>query len=637
MDLTPILSLPNFDSTFEIECDASGIGIGAVLMQEKKPIAYFSEKLNGAKLNYSTYDKELYALVRALEVWEHYLLPKEFVIHTDHESLKHLKGQGKLNKRHAKWIEKIEKFPYVIKYKQGKENVVADALSRRYTLINLLSSKLLGFECIKDIYIGDVDFGNVYNACEVGAFNSFYRQDGFLFKGDKLCMPRCSMRELLVLEAHCGGLMGHFGIDKTLSILNEHFFWPNMKKDVAKLCKACLACKQAKSKSMPHGLYMPLPVPSSPWIDISMDFVLGLPRTKKGRDSIFVVVDRFSKMAHFIPCHKTDDASHIAELFFREVVRLHGMPRTIVSDRDTKFVSHFWRVLWGKLGTKLLFSTTCHPQTDGQTEVVNRTLGTLLRALVGKNLNAWEDCLPFIEFAYNRAIHSSTGYSPFELVYGFNPLTVLDLVSLPTNEFLSLDGEKKAKLVKELHEKAKERIERRNKTYADSANKGRKDVQFQKGDWVWVHFRKERFPLQRKNKLQPRGDGPFQVVEKINNNAYKIDLPGEYNVSSTFNVSDLSPFDDADLRTNLFEEGENDASQEPPKLANGPITRNMAKRIQARLNLWAQKEVTRRIQEQASMLMEEELKESPKFINLLEVIMENGVGEVKFEIHTRPL
>src|SRR3989442_14628610 len=157
------------------------------------------------------------------------LVAKGIRDHTDHELLKHLKGQGKLNKRHAKWIEKIEKFPYVIKYKQGKENVVADALSRRYTLINLLSSKLLGFECIKDIYIGDVDFGNVYNACEVGAFNSFYRQDCFLFKVVKICMTGGSMPEFVDLEAHCTGLMCDFGHDDTSRLLNEHFFWPNMK------------------------------------------------------------------------------------------------------------------------------------------------------------------------------------------------------------------------------------------------------------------------------------------------------------------------------------------------------------------------------------------------------------------------
>ncbi|CAA7046780.1 unnamed protein product [Microthlaspi erraticum] len=128
----PVLMLPDFLKTFEIECDASGIGIGAVLMQDKKPIAYFSEKLGGATLNYPTYDKELYALVRALQTWQHYLWPKEFVIHTDHESLKHFKGQQKLNKRHARWAEFIETFPYVIKYKKGKDNVVADALSRRH-------------------------------------------------------------------------------------------------------------------------------------------------------------------------------------------------------------------------------------------------------------------------------------------------------------------------------------------------------------------------------------------------------------------------------------------------------------------------------------------------------------------------
>ncbi|KAK8644642.1 hypothetical protein V6N13_123944 [Hibiscus sabdariffa] len=243
---------------------------------------------------------------------------------------------------------------------------------------------------------------------------------------------------------------------------------------------------------MPHGLYTPLPIPSSPWIDLSMDFILGLPCTKKGQDSIFVVVDRFSKMAHFIPCHKTDDAMHVADLFFREVVRLHCIPRTVVSDRNVKFLSHFWKVLWGKIGTKFLYSTTCHPQIDGQTEVINRILGALLRSVV---------------------------------VYGFNPLTALDLVPLPLTDICSLDGEQKAELVKTIHLKAKQRMEKINQSNATRANKGRKQVIFEPGDWVWVHLRKERFPSRRKTKLDPRGYGPFQVLERINDNAYCIDLP----------------------------------------------------------------------------------------------------------------
>ena len=159
-------------------------------------------------------------MVWALETWQHYLWPKEFVIHTDHESLKHLKGQHKLNKRHARWVEFIETFPYVIRYKQGKENVVADALSRRYALLSTLDAKLLGFEYIKELlYVEDHEFCEEYRACEKIVSGKFYRLDGFLFQENKLCVPNCSMRELLVQESHAGGLMGHFGVAKTLAIL----------------------------------------------------------------------------------------------------------------------------------------------------------------------------------------------------------------------------------------------------------------------------------------------------------------------------------------------------------------------------------------------------------------------------------
>jgi hypothetical protein len=170
---------------------------------------------------------------------------------------------------------------------------------------------------------------------------SFFRHDGFLFKENKLCVPNCFMRELLVREAHGGGLMGHFRIAKSLNVLREQFYWPNMNRDVQRICDRCIACRQAKHRVMPHGLYTPLPVPMEPWVDVSMDFILGLPRSRKGKYSIFVVVDRFSKTTHFIACHKTDDATNIADLFFREVIRLHGVPRIILSDRDVKFLSFF--------------------------------------------------------------------------------------------------------------------------------------------------------------------------------------------------------------------------------------------------------------------------------------------------------
>ncbi|RDX82696.1 hypothetical protein CR513_36480, partial [Mucuna pruriens] len=323
----PILALTNFAKSFKLECDASNVA----LLHEGYPIAYFSEKLKGAHLNYSTYDNELYAL--------------EFVIHIDHESLKHLRGQGKLNKKDDKW------------HKQGKMNVVANALSRRYVVIFMLETKLLGLECLKELPL----------PCVLNA--GYFTYDDFLFKEKRLYVPRISIRELLANEAHESGIMSHFGELKTYEMLIEYLFWPHMKRDIHHICERCLVCRTTKPKISLHGLYTPLLIPTFPWVDIYMDFMLGFPRSKGGRNFIFVFVNKFLKI-HFIPCYKVDDACHVANIFFREVVRLHGLPKTIVLIRDSNFVGHFLRKLWSKLSTKLLFSTTCHSQMDGRTKVM---------------------------------------------------------------------------------------------------------------------------------------------------------------------------------------------------------------------------------------------------------------------------
>ena len=234
-------------------------------------------------------------------------------------------------------------------------------------MLSQLDYKIFGLETIKELYEHDVDFKEIMLHCKEGkGWNKYIVSDGLLFRANKLCILASSVRLLLLQEAHGGGLMRYFGVKKTEDVLSYHFYWPKMRRDVECYVARCTTCQKAKSHLNPHGLYMLLLVSSAPWKDISMDFVLGLPRTKKGRENIFVVVDRFSKMAHFIPCHKSDDATHIADLFFRKIIRLHGVPNTIVSDRDTKFLSHFWRTLWAKLGDKVTifyYMSICHPQT----------------------------------------------------------------------------------------------------------------------------------------------------------------------------------------------------------------------------------------------------------------------------------
>ncbi|RDY14418.1 hypothetical protein CR513_00523, partial [Mucuna pruriens] len=358
----------------------------------------------------------------------------------------------------------------------------------------MLEAKILIFEQIKELYLKGEFFKEIYELYALGVSGAFYIHEKFLFKDKRLCVPKSSIRELLIKEAHKGGLKGNFGEHKTYKALVIFII------------------------SMIHAMYVSvLSLKSNPIVLYTsshsyyvLDRCLNLPKYKIGKDYIFVVVDHFSKMTHFIPCHKSDDAYHVANLFFKEVVRLHGLPKTIALYRDSKFLRHFWTTLWNKLGTKLLFSTTCHPQTNRQTKVTNRTLSQLLKCFVGKSLKTWEYWLPHIEFSYNQVVNSTTSHMSFELVYGFNPLTPLDVLPL-------------------LY-------------YAIKVNKGKFQKVFKEGDLVWVHLRKERFPTLRKSKLLLRGDGPFKVFEKNNNNAYILEMPHTYKGSRTSYVFDASSF-----------------------------------------------------------------------------------------------
>jgi hypothetical protein len=304
----------------------------------------------------------------------------------------------------------------------------------------------------------------------------------------------------------------------------------------------CYICQVSKGTSTNAGLYMPLPVPEAPWLDVSMDFVLGLPRTQRRVDSIFVVVDRFSKMSHFIACRKTSDASQISQLFFREVVRLHGIPRSITSDQDTKFMSHFWRSLWRQMDTSLNFSSAYHPQTDGQTEVVNRSLGKLLRALVGDKPKQWDTILPHAEFAFNRTPNRSTGFCPFEIVYGRIPNGVLELAPTPAIGKKSYKAENMAEEMRSIHKLVQQRIQESNAKYKAVADQHHRQVVFEEGDLVWAVLTKDRFPAGEYNKLSHRKIGPCKVIKKINNNAYKLELPSHLRTSDVFNVKHLVPY-----------------------------------------------------------------------------------------------
>ncbi|GJP70951.1 hypothetical protein CLOP_g1841 [Closterium sp. NIES-67] len=229
------------------------------------------------------------------------------------------------------------------------------------------------------------------------------------------------LRELLIQEVHDSNLSGHFGVDKTQKLLHRFYYWPDSTSDVQRYVSACPICQHMKSsRQRPAGLLQPLEPPQRPWQHVTMDFVTRLPTTATGNDAILVVVDRLTKMAHFAPCRTTITAEDTAKLLISTIVRLHGVPLAIISDRDPKFTSKFWQETWAQYGTRLQFSSAYHPQNDGETERTNKTMEQLIRTNCPDPAR-WEEFLPMLEFSYNKAPSATTTHSPFFLNYGMDP------------------------------------------------------------------------------------------------------------------------------------------------------------------------------------------------------------------------
>lgn len=803
-----ILQLPDPTKPYTLWTDASGHALGAVLLQEGKPLGFLSKKMNDQQLKYSTYKQELVALITALKKWEHLLRPATVKAFTDHRTLQHLlnpKSSTLPCRLVARWLQFLAEFPgLTITYKPGRENIVADGLSRnpahkpritaaaavafclvvrhanpvqltalqaartrsgrtikpsRRTLNLLEDPELYGLDegdipsqstslqalpsetqdtpfrrhgqfrgtsqttamnvessreafrvaepfrqqdeiedshnanttqtqdCVNqrlshvsahsqndDNHVFDVQeqpqqdtnhgttafqqptefpltvtvpipdsattvvpipwdahlhvpsqladhwgsehLNELKDTADLQRTNlgptpavgtqqwhdellkcptygeltaEVANKDSQLIRGTakapegqasyptrlyklannilytqlhgcwKIVVPNnLNIRMKLLYEFHDHPTAGHMGFNKTYRQLCDVFYWEGIKHFVRRYVETCVRCQASKAITQkPAGLLHSLRIPTKRWDNICMDFITALPPTANGNEAVMVVVDRLSKMAHFVPLSGKASAEDVAEIFMREIVRLHGVPSSIVSDRDTRFLSAFWESFTQQLNIQRCLSTAFHPQTDGQTERTNQTLEQMLRTFIQLDQSQWERLLPALELAYNTTPNASTGMSPFQVMIGENPKTAKSYET-----YLYQDSPDMQKLFRMLVARAMSHISRAQKQQQKQANKKRRNVRYNVGDKVWLST--TNLPAEGCNKFKEKFLGPFPITKVINNVAYRLELPPSYNFHNVFHVSLLKPFhEQAELvRDQQWEPMERDGAQE---------------------------------------------------------------------------
>ena len=649
----PTLKMPDFDNPFEVIVDASNVAIGAVLIQDRRPVAYESKKLSSAEMKWTTTERELYAGVHALKQWQCYLRhpTHTFTLWTDHHPNTFFSTTHRpLSPRQARWQEFLGPFNFVWKYKKGPENI-ADTLSRPpeagdamcvantmiliehspelmvmtraarlkeakrqpHTTIDTHSppnkrtrldtpprrphdngrssstSKHVSFDPALPIpspaeTIPPRRFATPHasltrfeRALWEARDNPFFLQhqesntwcqDGHgLWRDGKgrLVIPTDDLRTLVVQACHDSVFSGHFGKKKTLSLCERLFYWPGITRQVEKYCKSCLTCQTVKpTNHKPYGMIRPLAVPDGKWTDVSVDMVTDLPVTKRGYDSIIVFVCRLTKMCHLVPTTKKMDTPEFIRVFVDTVVKLHGAPLRLVSDRGSIFTSQFARCAMPLIGTLQNYSTAFHPQSDGQTERMNRVMEDVLRCYASTDEDSWDVQLPMVEFAINNSPAESTHQTPFVLNYGVHPrhpglaqlvrpqqelsvaidtpcafelnqVATRDIPEVPAAVRFTQEMQAAIDHTKMLLHASRQRM-------MAIANPHRIEAPFRVGDMVFLSTRYIKLKYKGCPKLMPRYVGPFPIVASIGSVSFRLQLPSKMRIHPVFHASLLKPY-----------------------------------------------------------------------------------------------
>jgi len=551
LSTAPVLTLPDFTLPFTIETDASGVGMGAILSQNNHLIAYFSKPFSKKLLRASTYVRELCAITSAVKKWHQYLLGHRFTIITDHQSLKELLNQVIQTPEQHTYLARLMGYDYQIKHRFGIHNHAADALSRlpeTPSSLFLLSVPCLTFvEELRHQLDTHPEYCKQRETISTSpdTQSEFTIANGLILKQGRIWLPRdLPIISSLLVEYHATPTGGHMGVAKTIARLSENFTWTGLRQDVTQFVAKCVDCQCTKyeTKRM-SGLLCPLPVLSRPWEDLSLDFITGLP-PYHGKTVLLVVVDRFSKGIHLGTLPTAHTAHMVASLFIDIVVKLHGIPRSLVSDRDPLFISSFWQDLFRLSGTHLRMSSAYHPQTDGQTEVMNRIIEQYFRAFVHRRPGVWGKLLPWVEWSHNSSWNIGTGSTPFEITFGRKPFNFPDYLagssSLDVVDALLTNRDETFNCIRKKLLKAQA-------TMKLTADAHRREVTYQPGDWVLLKLRPRRQKTARgaqtfSGKFAKRFYGPFKILERIGPVAYRLQLPPEARIHSVFHCSLLKPF-----------------------------------------------------------------------------------------------